>query len=97
VRATAPISERDAPKTLHFDLDGTIVHADFGTSNEARRWPVGGCDTRAGFVRLVCVANVCTIESSLVALGREVDGHDMIFQLCQGAFRDQRWFAPRPC
>ena len=80
-------------RTLYFDLDGTVVHADFGHVK------AGLADGRleaairaSGFERLVCVANLCTIVSTLVELGREVDGHDMIFRLCQGAFRDERWF-----
>jgi len=86
-------AKRHAPKTLYFDLDGTIVHADFGSVKpKLADGQLEDAIRAAGFECLVCVANVCSIVSSLVALGREVDGHDMILQLCQGAFRDQRWF-----
>ena len=81
------------PRTLYFDLDGTIVHADFGHVKPRLADGRFEASIRAsGFERLVCVANMCTIVSTLAELGREVDGHDMIFRLCQGAFRDDHWF-----
>ena len=80
-------------RTLYFDLDGTIVHGGFGTVKP--RLADGRLEAAiraAGFERLVCVANMCTIVSILIEAGREVDGHEMIFRLSQGAFRDKGWF-----
>jgi hypothetical protein len=83
-------------RTLYFDLDGTIVHAAFGqVKPHLADGRLEGAIRAAGFERLVCVANMCTIVSTLIALGREVDGHDMVYRLCQGAFRDEAWFRSR--
>jgi hypothetical protein len=80
-------------RTLYFDLDGTIVHADFGhVKPRLAEGRLEAAIRASGFERLVCVANMCTIVSTLAELGHEVGGHDMIFRLCQGALRDDRWF-----
>ena len=46
----------------------------------------------AGFERLVCVANMCTIVTTLLEVDPDVDGRGMILQLCQGAIQDETWF-----
>lgn len=80
-------------RILYFDLDGTIVHGDLGhVKPELADGRLEDEIRRVGFERLVCVANVCTIITTLVEMGRDVDGQEMIFRLCQGAFRDEGWF-----
>ena len=81
------------PRTLYFDLDGTIIQGDFG--HVKPRLADGRFEDAirlSGFGRLVCVANMCTIVSTLIEMGRDVDGREMVFRLCQGAFRDETWF-----
>ena len=81
------------PRTLYFDLDGTVVHGDFGkVKPKLADGRLEAAIRQAGIERLVCVANICTIVTALIDMGRDADGHDMIFQLCQGAFRDEAWF-----
>lgn len=81
------------PRTLYFDLDGTIIHGDFGTVKPSLAdGQLESAIRAAGFERLVCVANMCTIVTTLIEAGREVDGHEMILRLSQGAFRDEDWF-----
>jgi hypothetical protein len=81
------------PRTLYFDLDGTIVHGDFGhVKPKLADGALEKAIRRSGFDRLVCVANMCTIVSTLIESGRDVDGLEMIFKLSQGAFRDESWF-----
>ena len=81
------------PRTLYFDLDGTIIHGSTGRAKPGLAdGRVEAAIRAAGFDRLVCVANFCTILSTLIEEGLEVDGHDMVFRLSQGAFRDLDWF-----
>lgn len=80
-------------KILYFDLDGTIVHNEFGAvKSRLGHGHLERCIRSAGFERLVCVANVCSIVSALKEIGREVDGPGMILQLCPGAIEDESWF-----
>jgi hypothetical protein len=82
------------PRTLYFDLDGTVVQRGFGhVKPRLADGQLEDAVRAAGFERLVCVANMCTIVSTLLDMGRDdVDGPVWIFQLCQGAFRDLKWF-----
>jgi len=80
-------------KVLYFDLDGTIVRNEFGVVKpRLARGRLERGVRSAGFDRLVCVANVCTIVSALEELGREVDGPGVILELCPGAIEDETWF-----
>jgi hypothetical protein len=81
------------PRTLYFDLDGTVVVRDFG--HVKPKLADGGFERairHAGFERLVCVANMCTIVTALLEIEPDTDGRGMILQLCQGAFQDETWF-----
>jgi hypothetical protein len=81
-------------KTLFFDLDGTVIVLDEGTVKPRL---AGGAFERAirnaGFEQLVCVGNAVAIIGHLEGLKMKPDGHQMIFDLCFGAFEDKRWFA----
>ena len=80
-------------RTLYFDLDGTVVVRSFG--HVKPKLANGGFERairQAGFERLVCVANMCTIVTTLLEVDPDADGRGMILQLCQGAFQDETWF-----
>lgn len=80
-------------KTLFFDLDGTVVLLEEGTVKPKL---AGGAFERAvrraGFERLVCVGNAVALIAHLEEMNVEADGHQMVFDLCLGAFEDRPWF-----
>jgi hypothetical protein len=80
-------------KTLFFDLDGTVILLEEGTVKPR----LGGgrlerAIRRAGFEQLVCVGNAVALIAHLEELEMNPDGHQMIFDLCFGAFEDRIWF-----
>jgi hypothetical protein len=84
------------PRILYFDLDGTLVHIRTGQLKSSLG---GGRFERAvrsaRFERLVCVGNAVAIVHALRDQGHEVDGTDMVFRLCSGAFETHDWFCAR--
>lgn len=80
------------PRTLFFDIDGTLLVGSFGRPKAAL---ADGAFERAvraaGVERLVCVGNVIGIVRQLEAT-RPIDGQGMVLRLCQGAFEDEAWF-----
>jgi phosphoserine phosphatase len=80
-------------KTLFFDLDGTVIVLERGTVKPLLA--AGAFERairRAGFQQLVCVGNAVALIAHLEEMGVEADGHQMIFDLCFGAFEDRSWF-----
>ena len=80
-------------RVLYFDLDGTLIHTGFGDVKP--RLANGAFERavrRAGFERLVCVANAVAIVHALEEMDRDPDGLGMIFQLTLGALADEAWF-----
>jgi hypothetical protein len=87
------MTAQPTPKTLYFDLDGTIIHMGFG--DVKLRLADGAFERavrQAGFERLLCVANAVAIVHALEEIGQEVDGVEMIFRLALGAIGDLAWF-----
>ena len=80
-------------RTLFFDLDGTVIDLERGTVKPRL---AGGAFERAircaGFDHLVCVGNAVAILAQLEELKLRLDGHQMILELCSGAFEDRTWF-----
>ena len=80
-------------RTLFFDLDGTVVALEEGTVKP--RLAGGAFERairRAGFDRLVCVGSAVALIAYVEELKMRPDGHQMIFDLCFGAFEDKSWF-----
>ena len=79
-------------RILYFDLDGTLIHLNFGSVKSALgRGAFERAVREAGFERLVCIGNAMAIITLLEETGREPDGHAMLMELCGGAFRDEAW------
>ncbi|HEY3215307.1 MAG TPA: hypothetical protein VGK93_02320 [Candidatus Eisenbacteria bacterium] len=79
-------------RILYFDLDGTLIHLNFGNvKNALARGAFERAVRTAEFERLVCIGNAMGIITLLEETGREPDGHGMLMQLCGGAFVDERW------
>jgi hypothetical protein len=80
-------------RTFYFDLDGTLLVESFGAVKPALARGAFERAVRAvRFDRLVCVGNAVTIAHTLRKLGREVDGREMIRDLCRDAIVDTEWF-----
>jgi len=80
-------------RTLFFDLDGTVVALEEGTVKP--RLAGGAFERairRAAFDRLVCVGSAVALIAYVEGLKIHADGHQMIFDLCLGAFEDKSWF-----
>ncbi len=81
-----------AKRILYFDVDGTILLLAKGIPKPALQ---GGAFEEAvrstGFSQVICVGNVVNIVHELQHLGKAVDGSDIVFDLCQGIFRDKKW------
>ena len=87
------MSPQRPPKTLYFDLDGTLIHLGFGDVKPCLADAAFERAVRAaGFQSLVCVANAVAIVHALEEAGHEVDGIEMILRLSLGALRDEVWF-----
>ena len=78
-------------KTLHFDIDGTIVH-EYQCKPALTNGAFEGAVREADFERIVCVSNAQSIIKFLDDMGQAPDGLRIIFDLCWGAFRDAVWF-----
>jgi len=78
-------------KTLHFDIDGTLL-----TESEPKTALAGGAFERAvretGLSRLVCVGNIVTTIRFLFDRREPIDGLRMVFDTCRGTFADWEWF-----
>ena len=85
-----------ATKTIYFDIDGTVLLDEHQKVKSALGQ---GCFERAvreaGFTDLVCVGNFAGIAHTLKSIQIDYDGLGMIFQLCAGAFEDEKWFRAR--
>jgi hypothetical protein len=84
---------RRKPRTLYFDIDGTLVQQTF---SDAKRRLGGGAFERAvrraGFDRLVCVSDAATIARTHLEAGLTTNPHDVVFELCRGTIEDRQWF-----
>jgi len=79
-------------KTLYFDVDGTILLEDEGVVKpELAAGRFEAAVRAAGFERLVCVGNFGAIADAMGKLGLEYDALGVLYDLCDGAFRDEAW------
>lgn len=81
------------PRTLYFDIDGTLVHQTFGRAKGAL---AGGrfeaLARRAGFDRLVCVSDAVSISGMLFESGQVQRPQDALAAFFSGTIRDDgRW------
>lgn len=84
------------PRVLYFDIDGTLVRPTFGRAKHALA--DGRFERilhRAGFDRVVCVSDACTIGRLLAEVApRRLQPcvRTTLFRFCAGAFADRDWF-----
>ena len=81
-------------KTLYFDIDGTLLLVD---QDKVKPLLARGRFERsvrnAGFTRLVCVGNFCSMLAVVKELGVvDFDNLGALAQICGGAFDDGPWF-----
>jgi len=76
-------------KILYFDIDGSLLREDTATVKPAlANGRFERLVSEAGFDRLVCVGNIVTLVQQLPAITPDIDGADVIFTYCGGAFAD---------
>ena len=80
-------------KILYFDINGTLTR---DPSDRAKPCLADGAFERevraAGIQKLVCVSSMVGLITTYRKAGREVDGHNIIFEHCRGTIQDELWF-----
>jgi hypothetical protein len=80
-------------RILYFDLDGTILSSKDGeVKQELRNGALENAIRRAKIAHLVCVGNIGIVASAVEELGHNYDAIEIVFRLCNGAFKDINWF-----
>jgi hypothetical protein len=81
-------------KTLYFDIDGTLLLTDQGTVKaRLARCRFGRAVRAAGFTKLVCVGNFCSVLAIVEEYGvPDFDGLGAVASICGGAFADDLWY-----
>ena len=81
---------------LYFDIDGTVLREDRRQVKPAlENGRFQQLVERGGFDRVLCVSNMIQTIDLARAAGATVDGLEIVYRYCDGAFSDETWVRER--
>jgi hypothetical protein len=80
-------------RTLHFDIDGTVLVLNTGRAKSALAQGALERAVRAArFDQLACVGNFAGVVRAMAGVRPDYDGLGVLFALCADCFHDEAWF-----